>query len=104
MSIVTIEDTNLTNIADAIRSKSNTTTKYKPKEMASAIKAINTVENLSVELTQQDNLLTGQEIVIKQIIESLQAKMPENTIGTVEKIEKLLVSYFENKIVEEVEV
>lgn len=40
MSIVTIEDTNLTNIANAIRNKKGTSTKYKPNQMASAIESI----------------------------------------------------------------
>lgn len=42
MSIVTIEDTNLTNIANAIRSKNGTSDTYKPSEMASAIEDIQT--------------------------------------------------------------
>lgn len=42
MSIVTIEDTNLTNIANSIRNKNGSTTKYKPSEMASAISNIQT--------------------------------------------------------------
>lgn len=42
MSIVTIEDTNLTNIANAIRSKNGTSDTYKPSEMASAIELIET--------------------------------------------------------------
>lgn len=42
MSIVTIEDTNLTNIANAIRNKNKETVSYKPSEMASAIQGIQT--------------------------------------------------------------
>lgn len=40
MAIVTIEETNLTNIAGAIREKNGTQTTYKPSEMAAAIQAI----------------------------------------------------------------
>lgn len=40
MAIVTIDDTNLTNIAGAIREKNGTETTYKPSEMAAAISAI----------------------------------------------------------------
>lgn len=40
MAIVTIEETNLTNIAGAIREKNGTQTAYKPSEMAAAIQAI----------------------------------------------------------------
>lgn len=40
MANVIINDTNLTNIANAIREKNGETTKYKPSEMASAILAI----------------------------------------------------------------
>lgn len=42
MANVIINDTNLTNIAAAIREKNGTTTTYKPSEMASAIAAIET--------------------------------------------------------------
>lgn len=42
MAIVTIDDTNLTNIANAIRSKNGTDNTYKPNEMASAIESIET--------------------------------------------------------------
>ena len=40
MSLVTINDTNLKNIANAIREKNGTTDTYKPNEMASAISNI----------------------------------------------------------------
>jgi hypothetical protein len=40
MANVIINDTNLTNIANAIREKNGGTTKYKPSEMANAILAI----------------------------------------------------------------
>lgn len=40
MSLVTIQDAYLANIANAIRAKSNTDYKYKPKNMAAAIRAI----------------------------------------------------------------
>lgn len=42
MANVLIDDTNLTNIANAIREKNGTTTTYKPGEMAGAISAIET--------------------------------------------------------------
>lgn len=47
MSLVTIKDTYLTNIANAIRSKSGTDYKYKPKNMAAAINAIPTSSGAS---------------------------------------------------------
>ena len=40
MANVIINDTNLTNIANAIRGKNGETTTYKPSEMAAAITAI----------------------------------------------------------------
>ena len=40
MSIVTIDDSYLTAIGNAIRAKNGTTTTYKPSEMAAAISAI----------------------------------------------------------------
>lgn len=42
MAIVTINDSNLTAIADAIRAKNGTETTYKPSEMAAAINALPT--------------------------------------------------------------
>ena len=45
MSIVTIDDSNLTAIGNAIRAKNGTTTTYKPSEMAAAISAIETGED-----------------------------------------------------------
>ena len=41
MSIVTIDDSYLTAIGNAIRAKNGTTTTYKPSEMAAAISALN---------------------------------------------------------------
>lgn len=55
MSIVTIDDTNLTNIANSIRNKNGSTTKYKPNEMASAISKIQTGIEPSGELKINDN-------------------------------------------------
>ena len=40
MSIVTIDDSCFTNIANAIRGKNGETTTYKPNEMAAAISAL----------------------------------------------------------------
>lgn len=45
MANVVVNDTTLTNIADAIRGKNGKTTKYKPNEMASAISAITTTSS-----------------------------------------------------------
>lgn len=103
MANVIINDAYLTDIADSIRNKNGTNNKYKPSEMSNAIDNINASEDLSVELTKQDDLLTEQETIIQKIINAFQEKLPENTVTTVEEIEQLLVSYFENKIVEEVE-
>ena len=41
MSLVTIDDSYLTAIGNAIRAKNGTTTTYKPSEMAAAINALN---------------------------------------------------------------
>lgn len=68
MANVLVEETSLTNIANAIRSKNGTTTTYKPGEMASAINNIQTNENLSTELTEQDTLINNQEIAIDDIM------------------------------------
>ena len=45
MSIVTIDDSYLTAIGNAIRAKNGTTTTYKPSEMAAAISALETGED-----------------------------------------------------------
>lgn len=45
MSLVTIDDSYLTAIGNAIRAKNGTTTTYKPSEMAAAISAIETGED-----------------------------------------------------------
>ena len=45
MSIVTIDDSYLTAIGNAIRAKNGTTTTYKPSEMAAAISAIESGED-----------------------------------------------------------
>ena len=102
MSIVTIDDTNLTNIADSIRNKNGSSDTYKPSEMASAISNIemgiipsgtleinengeydvkyyekanvNIEEDLTNELTEQKNLITTQETTIDDIILALEDK------------------------------
>lgn len=87
MSIVTIEDTNLTNIADAIRRKSGTSNTYKPSEMAGAINNITTKEDLSIELTEQDEIITAQELIIQEIL-SLLKSIADDTL-TAEQITAL---------------
>lgn len=74
MSIVTIDDTNLTNIADAIRDKKGTNDTYKPSEMASAIQGISTKEDLSSELTEQETLLNNQVIKLSVAVNNLKNK------------------------------
>ena len=74
MAITTINDTNLTNIADAIRSKNGTATTYKPSEMANAISQITTSEDLTSELTEQNTLIATQEATIDDIVSALQGK------------------------------
>lgn len=74
MSIVTIEDTNLTNIANAIRSKKGTSAKYKPNQMASAIESISGSEDLTNEFNTYETHLTEQETTIEDIVSALQNK------------------------------
>lgn len=54
---VTVDDTNFKAIANAIRAKNGTTTKYKPSEMASAIEAISTGGGGGGDITAIKNLL-----------------------------------------------
>lgn len=56
MALKTINDTNLSAIAAAIREKNQTTTTYKPSEMADAIKAISTGGGSSGGITQWGKL------------------------------------------------
>lgn len=74
MSIVTIDDTNLTNIANAIREKNGTSNTYKPNEMASAIQDISASEDLSSELNTQETLLNNQVDKISIAINTLKNK------------------------------
>ena len=79
MANVIINDTHLNNIADSIRSKNGTSTKYKPSEMAAAISNITTgggeVEDLTSELNTYENHLTAQETTIDDIVLALQNKV-----------------------------
>lgn len=74
MSIVTIDDTNLTNIANAIREKNGTSNTYKPNEMASAIQGISANEDLSSELNTQETLLNNQVSKLNVAINTLKNK------------------------------
>lgn len=59
MSIVTIDDSNLTAIGNAIRAKNGTTTTYKPSEMAAAINAIETGDSGLLLSAYWNDALTG---------------------------------------------
>lgn len=74
MANVLVEETSLTNIANAIRNKNGTAAKYKPSEMANAISQITTSEDLTSELTEQNTLITTQETTIDDIVSALQGK------------------------------
>ena len=59
MSIVTIDDSYLTAIGNAIRAKNGTTTTYKPSEMAAAISAIETGDSGLLLSAYWNDTLTG---------------------------------------------
>ena len=59
MSIVTIDDSNLTAIGNAIRAKNGTTTTYKPSEMAAAISAIESGDSGLLLSAYWNDALTG---------------------------------------------
>ena len=59
MSIVTIDDSYLTAIGNAIRAKNGTTTTYKPSEMAAAINAIETGDSGILLSAYWNDTLTG---------------------------------------------
>lgn len=79
MATVTINDTHLNDIADSIRNKNGTITKYKPSEMASAIQGISTKEDLSSELTEQETLLNNQTSKLSIAINNLKNKVSGGT-------------------------
>lgn len=74
MANVIINDTHLNNIADSIRSKNGTSTKYKPSEMATAISNIPVGEDVTIEVTQQNDLIVAQSVTIDDIKLALQNK------------------------------
>jgi hypothetical protein len=74
MANVIINDTHLNDIADSIRSKNGTSTKYKPSEMAVAISNIPVGEDVTVEVTQQNDLIVAQSVTIDDIKLALQNK------------------------------
>ena len=59
MSIVTIDDSYLTAIGNAIRAKNGTTTTYKPSEMAAAISAIESGDSGLLLSAYWNDALTG---------------------------------------------
>ena len=55
MSQVRVNESSLTNIADAIRDKNHEVTKYKPSEMPAAISRIKTTDPVFDKLTVTEN-------------------------------------------------
>lgn len=74
MANVIINDVHLTNIGNAIREKNKSNDRYKPSQMANAIKNITSGEDLTTELTEQNTLLNNQSITIDNIKKALQGK------------------------------
>ena len=75
----------LTNIADAIRSKTDTTEKMTLDDIPSKIEGIQVGEDLTQELTTYDTELIKQEITIQDIIKALEGK----AVGEVTKHNQL---------------
>lgn len=63
MAIYTIEDTTITNIADAIREKNGSTNKYNPSQMPDAIRAIETGGSSSDEWQPQSDWWDVESII-----------------------------------------
>ena len=61
MAIIYTDDTHYKNIADAIRAKNGTTTKYMPSDMSAAIEAIKTTPVLQEKTVTPSTL--AQEII-----------------------------------------
>ena len=68
MSKVFINETNLTNISNAIRQKGNTANLLKPNQMGPAIDNIKTNAKLRPTFISFQNLLTVQSINLKKVI------------------------------------
>ena len=64
----------ITNIADAIRNKTNTNKKMTLDEMPNIIENISTAEDLTEELNKYDEELTTQEVSIQNIMSALDGK------------------------------
>ena len=79
MSIVTINNEHLTDIADAIRRKRGLTDKYKTNEMANAIDEIEVTEDLTNEFNNYETYLTNQETTIDDIFTALEGKVVNGT-------------------------
>lgn len=75
MTKAIVDNQCLIDIADAIRVQNGTTDTYKPSEMAEAISNIETSENLSSELTEQETLLDTQTDKIADAIDILKNKV-----------------------------
>ena len=88
MAIVTIDDTNLTNIAGAIREKNGTQDTYKPSEMAAAISAIQA--GGSAEVNMVEMTLTGKS--------SSDGFTPVNLYDYVEDLEDILCIYIRTNV------
>lgn len=70
MARVLINESNLQNIADAIRNKNGTTTKYKPAEMAAAIDAISTGDEIQHE--DIPDYVKGEALRVANLVKSKQ--------------------------------
>lgn len=70
MAKVLINESNLQNIADAIRNKNGTTTKYKPAEMAAAIDAISTGDEIQHE--DIPDYVKGEALRVANLVKSKQ--------------------------------
>lgn len=70
MAKVLINESNLQNIADAIRNKNGTTTKYKPAEMAAAIDAISTGDGIQHE--DIPDYVKGEALRVANLVKSKQ--------------------------------
>ena len=75
MSIVTINDSYLTSIGNAIRAKNGATTTYKPSEMAAAISAIETGDSGLLLSAYWNDTLTGA------ISDDIITKIPSNAFS-----------------------
>lgn len=89
-----IDDTNLTNIGNAIRSQNGTTTTYLPSEMADAINALPVLDTSDGTATS-DDIIDGVTAYVNG--EKITGNIPYSSVSVRTSVEPSICSYGEDK-------